>query len=89
MNMNNPTHASLDLIEKAGNFPLPPEVARLSVPAAINAEAVPARPARKSLLAKWLLPPLCLCAIVLIVIVAMKALELSGMIDQIYATTLS
>lgn len=81
--MNNTT---LELTAVTGNFPLARETSRpLEAGASPETKCTMAATGRKSLLAKWLLLPLTICASVLLVKVMLVAGDLLKILNDLYA----
>ena len=79
-----------ELTETAENCPVAQETPRpFLADAAAQTEASIARPAWKSRLAKWLLPPLCLYTIAVLVKVTLLMSDLFGIIDTVYRANLA
>jgi len=82
MNMNTNT---LELSEATGNFPLANEPSNL-LTATSPETRPPTAAARKSQLAKWLLPPLVLCVSVMLFNVVLVAADLLRILNELYAS---
>ena len=83
------TNTTLELTETTGDFPVAQETPCLLAPETATqtetAAALASRKSWKSRLAAWLLPPVCVCAIFLLVKVVMVAGDLFTILNTLYA----